>query len=264
MSAARKRRAFVTGASQGVGRAIGERLARDGWLPILAARRKGALDEVVAGIEAAGGSAEAVVLDVADPDAIAKTITTAIERHGGVDALVNNAACYSGRRLLDTSLEEFRLNFTMNVEAAFVAMRAALPAMIAQNSGAIVNIGSVSGLRASPGAGGYGASKAALIHLGAIAAMEVGAYNIRVNTVTPGSTWSPTFEKSVADKTPEDIAEMEKSGTILGRFAQPSEIADAVAFLLSDDAKFITGVNLPVDGGAFWFRGGNRLIGKRE
>ena len=259
-----KRVAFVTGASQGVGRAVAERLARDGWHPILAARRKEVLDEAVASIEAEGGSAEAAVLDMRDPDAITATIADAAQRHGRLDGLVNNAGRYSGRHILETPLAEFRINFVMNVEAVFVAMKAALPAMIAHKSGAIVNIGSVSGLRASPGAGGYGASKAALFHLGAVTAMEVGEHNIRVNTVTPGSTWSPSFHKSVADKTVEEIEAMEKSGTILGRFAQPSEIADAVAFLLSDDAKFITGVNLPVDGGAFWFRGGNRLIGKRR
>jgi NAD(P)-dependent dehydrogenase (short-subunit alcohol dehydrogenase family) len=259
-----KRVAFVTGASQGVGRAIGERLARDGWHPILTARRKEVLEEVVAGVEAEGGSAEAAVLDMRDPDAITAVITEAAQRHGRLDGLVNNAGRYSGRHILETSLDEFRLNFTMNVEAVFLAMKAALPAMIAQHGGAIVNIGSVSGLRASPGTGGYGASKAALFQLGAITAMEVGEHNIRVNTVTPGSTWSPSFEKSVANRTPEEVAAMEKSGTILGRFAQPSEIADAVAFLLSDDARFITGVNLPVDGGAYWFRGGNRMIGKRH
>jgi meso-butanediol dehydrogenase/(S,S)-butanediol dehydrogenase/diacetyl reductase len=259
-----KRVAIVTGASQGVGRAIGERLARDGWHVILYARRKEKLDEVVAGIEAEGGSAEAAVVDMRAPDAIAAAIGEAAERHGRLDGLVNNAGRFSGRAILDTSLDEFRLNFVMNVEAVFVAMKAALPVMIARRGGAIVNIGSVSGLRASTGTGGYGASKAALFHLGAITAMEVGEHNIRVNTVTPGSTWSPSFERSVRDRTPDEIAAMEKGGTILGRFAQPSEIADAVAFLLSDDARFITGVNLPVDGGAYWFRGGNRMIGRRN
>ena len=256
--------AFVTGASQGLGQAIGERLARDGWHVILSARRKEKLEGVVASITAAGGSAEAVVLDVRDPAAIESVIQDAAARHGRLDGLVNNAGRFSGRRIAETTLEEFRLNFIMNVEAPFLSMKAALPAMIASGGGAIVNIGSVSGLRATPGSAGYGASKAGLFHLGAIAAMEVGEHNIRVNTVTPGSTWSPTFERSVEGKTEEEIQAMEKSGTILGRFGQPSEIADAVAFLLSDDGKFITGVNLPVDGGAYWFRGGNRLIGKRH
>ena len=259
-----KRVAIVTGASQGVGRAVAERLARDDWHVVLFARRQDVLDEVAAGIEAEGGSAEAVAVDVGDTERFSAAIAQAAERHGRLDGLVNNAARFAGRKILDTSLEEFRLNFAMNVDAAFVAMKAALPAMIAREQGAIVNIGSVSGLRASPGTGGYGASKAALFQLGAIVAMEVGEYNIRVNTVTPGSTWSPSFERSVRDKTPEEIRAMEEGGTILGRFAQPSEIADAVAFLLSDDAKFITGVNLPVDGGAYWFRGGNRMIGRRK
>jgi meso-butanediol dehydrogenase / (S,S)-butanediol dehydrogenase / diacetyl reductase len=259
-----KRVAFVTGASQGVGQAIAERLASDGWHVVIAARRKEALDSVVAGIEAAGGSAEGAVLDMRDPAAIDAVISSVAERHGRLDGLVNNAGRFSGRRITETTVEEFRLNFTMNCEAPFLAMKAAIPAMIKGGGGAIVNIASVSGLRATPGTGGYGASKAGLIHLGAIAAMEVGEHNIRVNTVTPGSTWSPTFTKSVEGKTPEELEAMQKSGTILGRFAEPSEIGDAVAFLLSDDARFITGVNLPVEGGAYWFRGGNRLIGKRH
>jgi len=259
-----KQVAFVTGASQGLGQAIGERLAADGWHVIITARRREALDQIVAGIKAKGGSAEALVLDIRDPEAIASTIAAVVERHGRIDGLVNNAGRFSGRNIVDTTLDEFRLNFVMNVESVFLTMKAALPTMIAQESGAIVNIGSVSGLRATPGTAGYGSSKAGLFHLGAIAAMEVGKHNIRVNTVTPGSTWSPTFARSVEGKTPEEIEAMEKSGTILGRFGQPEDIADAVAFLLSDHGKFITGVNLPVDGGAYWFRGGNRLIGKRH
>jgi len=259
-----KQVAFVTGASQGVGKAIAERLASDGWHVVLTARRKAILDEIVTDIAAGGGSAEAVALDVCNAEAIPAAVAATVGKHGRLDGLVNCVGQFSGRSIIETSLDEFRRNFVMNVESAFLAMKAALPAMIARNKGAIVNIGSVSGLRATPGSGGYGASKAALAHLGSIAAMEVGQYNIRVNTVTPGSTWSPTFEQSVAGKSSDDIAAMEKGGTIMGRFGQPSEIADAVAFLLSDQAKFITGVNLPVDGGAYWFRGGNRLIGSRN
>jgi len=255
--------ALVTGASQGLGEAIGKRLAQDGWHVVLSARRKEKLDGVVAAIEAEGGSAEAVVLDVRDPKAIAQVIGDVGKRHGRIDGLVNNAGRFSGQGILDTSVEEFRLNFTMNLEAPFLAMKAALPFMIERGRGAIVNIGSVSGLRASENTGGYGASKAALFHLGAIVAMEVGKHNVRVNTVTPGSTWSPTFARSLEGKTDEEIEAMQKAGTILGRFGQPAEIGDAVAFLLSDEGRFITGVNLPVDGGAYWFRGGNRVIGKR-
>lgn len=256
--------AFVTGASQGLGEAIGRRLAREGWHVVLAARRKEKLEYVAAEIERDGGSAEAVVLDVSDPDAVACVIAEVGKRHGRLDGLVNNAGRFAGRGILDTSIEEFRKNLTVNLEAPFLTMQAALPFMIERGAGAIVNIGSVSGLRATENTGGYGASKAGLFHLGAIIAMEVGKYNVRVNTVTPGSTWSPTFTKSVAGKSEEEVEEMQKSSTILGRFGQPSEIGDAVAFLLSDEGRFITGVNLPVDGGAFWFRGGNRMIGKRH
>jgi len=256
--------AFVTGASQGLGEAIAKRLAQDGWHVILAARRKEKLDRVVGDIDNAGGTAEAVVLDVRDPDAIAAVIGDAGVRHGRLDGLVNNAGRFAGRGILDTSIDEFRVNLTMNLEAPFLTMKAALPFMIERGGGAVVNIGSVSGLRATENTGGYGASKAGLFHLGAIIAMEVGRHNVRVNTVTPGSTLSPTFARSIEGKSDEDIAAMQKAGAILGRFGQPEEIGDAVAFLLSDEGRFITGVNLPVDGGAYWFRGGNRMIGKRH
>lgn len=255
--------AFVTGASQGIGEAIGRRLARDGWHVVLTARRKEKLDAVVSAIEGEGGTAEAVVLDIRDAAAIHETVTATGRRHGRLDGLVNNAGRFSGRDILNTSLEEFRLNFTMNLEAPFLAMKAALPFMIERGAGSIVNIGSVSGLRATENTGGYGSSKAGLFHLGAIAAMEVGKHGIRVNTVTPGSTWSPSFAKSVEGRSEDEVAAMQKSGTILGRFGMPEEIGDAVAFLLSNEGRFITGVNLPVDGGAYWFRGGNRMIGKR-
>jgi NAD(P)-dependent dehydrogenase (short-subunit alcohol dehydrogenase family) len=256
--------AFVTGASQGLGEAIGRRLAQDGWHVVLAARRKEKLDQIAAEIEHDGGSAEAVALDVSKPDAIVSVINEVGERHGRLDGLVNNAGRFAGRGILDTSIDEFRKNLKVNLEAPFLTMQAALPLMIKKKGGAIVNIGSVSGLRATENTGGYGASKAGLFHLGAIIAMEVGKHNIRVNTVTPGSTWSPTFARSVAGKTENEIEAMQKSATILGRFGQPSEIGDAVAFLLSNEGRFITGVNLPVDGGAYWFRGGNRMIGKRH
>ncbi|KCZ94220.1 SDR family NAD(P)-dependent oxidoreductase [Hyphomonas johnsonii] len=256
--------AVVTGASQGLGEAIGRRLAQDGWHVVLAARRKDKLDRIVSELAAADGSAESVVMDVSDPEQVAAVIRDVGERHGRIDGLVNNAGHFSGRGILDTKLEEFRRNLVMNLEAPFLTMQAVLPFMIERGRGAIVNIGSVSGMRASENTGGYGASKAGLSHLGAIVAMEMGKYNIRVNTVTPGSTWSPTFAKSVEGKTEEEIEAMQKAGTILGRFGQPAEIADAVAFLLSDEGQFITGTNLPVDGGAYWFRGGNRLIGMRD
>jgi len=256
--------ALVTGASQGLGEAIARRLAVDGWHVVLCARRADALASVVASIEDTGGSAEAAVLDLCDQSQIEGVITGVGEHHGRIDGLVNNAGRFAGRGVTDTSMEEFRKNLAINLEAPFLAMKAALPFMIARKRGVIVNIGSVSGMRASPNTGGYGASKARLAHLGAIVAMEVGEYNIRVNTVTPGSTWSPTFAKSVEGMSEAQIEAMQKSGTILGRFGQAEEIGDAVAFLMSDEGRFITGVNLPVDGGAYWFRGGNRMIGKRS
>jgi len=245
---------LITGASEGIGFAIAEGVACEGGHVIMLARRPEVLDEAMATIRAAGGSCEGKILDVADHAVLADFIAEVGRRPGRLDGLVNNAFKSLQKEIGDTTLEEWRGVFAVNVDSAFVAIQAAMPIMRAQGGGAIVNIASVSGVRARPGSSAYSASKAALIHLGAIAAVEGGAHKIRVNTVIPGATTTAAFKRTFSGLTPAQQAALGEGQVPLGRFATPEDVAKAAIFLLSDDAGFITGAELRAEGGAFWKR----------
>ena len=244
---------LVTGASEGIGGATARGLAREGAHVIMVARRPDVLAEAAAAIRAEGGSCESASFDVADTEAFEALIAD-LGRRGRLDGLVNNAFVSHQAEIVDTTLEDWRRVFTVNVEAVFVGVRAALPVMKAQGGGAIVNIASVSGVRARVGAAAYSASKAAVIHLTAIAAIEGAPHNIRVNSVVPGATKSASFKRAFANWTEQDFKSMGAEQIPLGRFAEPEDVAKGVIFLLSDDASFVTGEALRVEGGAYWKR----------
>ncbi len=244
---------LVTGASEGIGRAVTQGLAREGAHVVMVARRPDVLESAAAAIRAEGGSCETACFDVADTAAFEGLIAD-LGRRGRLDGLVNNAFVSHQAPIEETTLEDWRRVFTVNVEAVFVGVRAALPVMKAQGGGAIVNIASVSGVRARMGAAAYSASKAAVIHLGAIAAIEGAAHNVRVNSVVPGATKSASFKRAFADWTEAEFKAMGSEQIPLGRFAEPEDVAKGVIFLLSDDAGFVTGEALRVEGGAYWKR----------
>ena len=239
--------AFITGGSEGIGRATGLRLAEEGAHVVICARRKEPLAEAEAAIRAAGGSVEALVLDVGDADAYEKAIADTVKRHGRLDALVNNAMSVTYASVLDTTLEDWKRDFRVNCEAVFVGTRAALRQMYGQRSGAIVNIASTNGLLAMTLMSSYSASKAALIHFSAVAAMEAAPYNVRVNVIAPGQIFTPAVE-NYAKMQPERAAKS-TSAIPMQRGGQPKELADAVLYLVSDESTFVTGICLPVDGG---------------
>jgi len=245
---------LVTGASEGIGLAVAQGLAREGAHVVMIARRPDVLDRSVASIREAGGSCEGGVLDVSDHDALAGFIAELGRRPGRLDGLVNNAFTSIQKDIVSTTLEDWRAVFTVNVEAAFVAIQAVLPIMQAQGGGAIVNVASVSGVRARPNSAAYSASKAALIHLGAIAAIEAAPHKIRVNTIIPGATTTPSFQRAVANMPPKDLKALGEGQVPLGRFGDAEDVAKGVLFMLSDDAGFVTGAELRVEGGAFWTR----------
>ena len=239
--------AIVTGASMGIGRATAIQLCDEGAIVIGCARRKPKLDELVDVIASRGGTFISAGLDVGDTDAFAKLINDTAREHGRLDVLVNNAPSVIGGMVVDQSLEDWRSNFGIGVDSVFIGVQAAMRIMIPQRSGSIINISSVSSLRAGLASGGYGGAKAALNQFSQCAAMEAAPHNVRINVVAPGAVDTPGLNAATGKN--EQVKKIICDAIPMQRAATPEEISSAICFLASDDAAFITGVILPVDGG---------------
>ncbi|WP_380878200.1 beta-ketoacyl-ACP reductase [Sphingomonas sp. DBB INV C78] len=238
---------LITGASEGIGRATAELIAAEGGHVVIAARRPEPLEETRAAIAAAGGSVEAHRLDVSDLDAYAALIADVAKRHGRIDVLINNAMSAAYKMLADLTIEDWRRDFAVNSEAVFVGTREAMKLMAPAKRGSIINISSACGVRAMPGMASYSASKAALIHFSACAAIEGAPHGVRVNCIVPGQIATPAtlhFQKMAPD-----AANAVTSAIPMERSGDPKELAQAVLFLASDESSYVTGVALPVDGG---------------
>jgi meso-butanediol dehydrogenase / (S,S)-butanediol dehydrogenase / diacetyl reductase len=239
--------AIVTGGSMGIGRSTALQLAAEGAHVVACARRKPRLDDLADAIAERGGSFTGVELDVADVEGFAALIADTAAAHGRLDVLVNNAPSVIGGMVVTQTIEQWRANFGVSVDSVFIGVQAALKVMQAQGYGSIVNVSSVSSLRAGIAAAAYSAAKAAVNQFTMCAAMEAAPYNVRVNVVAPGAVQTPGLDAStMKSKAMQDAM----AGAIpMRRIGTPEEIAQAICFLASDEAAFITGVVLPVDGG---------------
>jgi 3-oxoacyl-[acyl-carrier protein] reductase len=236
--------ALVTGASRGIGRVIAETLAQAGATVVLGARDAARLREAVAAIEGGGGQAEAVALDVADKASVESAVSGLLAKHGRLDVLVNNAGITRDNLLLRMKTDEWNDVMATNLTGTFLCTQAAMKPMLKQRSGRIVNVTSVVGLTGNAGQANYAASKAGLLGFTKSVAREVASRGITVNAVAPGFI-ETDMTAAMTDKAREAIL----SAIPLGRVGQARDVAAAVAFLASEDAGYVTGQVLAVDGG---------------
>ncbi len=245
MSTFEGRVALVTGASRGIGRAIAARLAASGAFVVAAARGENAADAVGA-IVAAGGRAEAIGLDVTDAEAVSAAVAGVLARHGRIDVLVNNAGITRDQLMLRMKRDDWDAVLATNLTAAFTCIQAVLRPMVKQRSGRIINVSSVVGQSGNAGQANYAASKAGLIGLTKSLALEVASRNITVNAVTPGLI-DTDMTRAISAGAHEEWA----ARIPLQRLGTPADVAGAVAFLASDEASYITGHVLAVNGGMY-------------
>ena len=237
--------AFVTGASRGIGRAIAMRLASCGAVVVAAARGSNAQATVDA-ITSAGGRAEVAALDVTDAGAAEAAIAQTVATHGRIDILVNNAGITRDQLMLRMKRDDWDAVLATNLTSAYTLTQAALKPMIRQRSGRIICISSVVGQSGNAGQANYAASKAGLIGFVKSVALEVASRNVTVNAVAPGM-----IETDMTEAIPDKAREALLGRIPIGRLGTSDEVASAVAFLASDEAAYITGQVLGVNGGMY-------------
>ncbi|MCX6049658.1 MAG: glucose 1-dehydrogenase [Chloroflexi bacterium] len=255
--------ALVTGAGSGIGQAIATLFAQEGATIVVADRVLERAQTTVELIQAAGGVALAVVVDVAQKEAVDHLAAQALTHYGRVDILVNNAAISDGDDILTIDEATWDRNLNIVLKSVYLCAKAVLPSMIEQQRGAIINIASVNGLTGL-GEEPYSAAKAGVINLTQNMALKYGKYNVRTNVICPGTIHTPIWNR-VLEKDPQVLEKLAKWYP-LGRVGQPDDIAKAALYLASEDAAWVTGTTLTVDGGlmAGNFRMNQALQGEGE
>jgi 3-oxoacyl-[acyl-carrier protein] reductase len=239
-----ERVAFVTGASQGIGRACALKLSTAGAAVAVAARNQEKLDELVKEIVSGGGKAVACVLDVADEEQVKTAIKSTVAQFGKVDILVNNAGITRDQLVLRMKRADWDAVLQTNLTSAYLCIQQVTSSMLKQRWGRIINIASVFGQMGQAGQANYSASKAGLIGLTMAIARELGSRNITCNAVAPGF-----IETAMTEVLGDEFKQNAAKQIPLGRVGSPADVANAVAFLASDEASYITGHVLNVNGG---------------
>ncbi len=244
MPTLKNRVAIVTGAGQGIGRSIALRLAKDG-ATVVVTDITGKENETLNEIRSLGGQGMALRLDVTDPRMAEDTAKRVYDTYGRIDILVNNAGIYPFKPFLEMTFDDWYKVININLNGTFNVTRAVVPYMVKQKYGRIISISSVAGnIMGFTGLTHYSASKAGIVGFTRALALELARYGITVNAIAPGAVRTPTTQAGG-----EEQMKMMMQVIPLGRLAEPEDIASTVAFLASDDASYITGALIVVDGG---------------
>ncbi len=237
--------AIISGGGSGIGAATAIRFAEEGARVVICGRRMEPLQQVVAQIEAAGGEACAFAVDVANQQAVVQLIDDTVAKYGKLNILVNNAVAVVPGMLKKITAHDWRKNFAVSVDGTMFMMQAAYP-QLKQHRGAIVNMSSILGQFGTPAMTAYSAAKSAVVAMTRNTAIEWARHNIRANTVVPGTIMTPPTAAMLGDE------KSQQAGAALvplKRIGDPVECANAILFLASDEASYITGIALTVDGG---------------
>ncbi len=237
--------ALITGAAGGIGAAAARRLAAEGASLLLTDADEQGARRVAHELQVE--RADALGHDVTSEEQWQAVLARALERHGRVDVLLNNAGVFLAKPLTDTTVEEFRRVLDVNVTGVFLGMRTVAPAMIERRAGSVINVSSVAGLMGSPYLTAYAASKWAVRGISKVAAKELAQFGVRVNSLHPGQI-DTDMNTRQRERTPELIDKLIR-GIPLGRIGTPEEVADAIVYLASDESVYTTGSELVVDGG---------------
>jgi meso-butanediol dehydrogenase/(S,S)-butanediol dehydrogenase/diacetyl reductase len=241
--------AIITAGGAGIGAATARRFAQEGASVVIADLSGTRAEQVTAAIRGSGGKAVCIKMDAADPEGVQATIKLALDTYGGrLDVMFNNAGLAEVASLDDTSLESWNRVLAVTLTGTFLGMKYCLPIMRQQGKGAIVNTASISGIGGDYGLSSYNAAKAGVINLTRTAALENARFNIRVNCVCPGAINTRAAQILGKDRA-DEFRRIQGEIHPLGRMGEPEEIANTVLFLASDEASFITGEAIVVDGG---------------
>jgi meso-butanediol dehydrogenase/(S,S)-butanediol dehydrogenase/diacetyl reductase len=240
--------AIITAGGAGIGAATARCFAQEGASVVVADLSGTRAEQVTAAINGSGGKAVCIKMDAADPEGVQATIKLALDTYGRLDVMFNNAGLAEVAALDDTSLESWNRVLAVTLTGTFLGMKYCLPLMRKQGKGAIVNTASISGIRGDYGLSSYNAAKAGVINLTRSAALENARFNIRVNCVCPGAINTRAAQILGKDRA-DEFRRIQGEIHPIGRMGEPEEIANTVLFLASDEASFITGEAIVVDGG---------------